>query len=807
MLIGMQGAAEAPSEASEETREDGLPLRELRVLELGGLRAAMAGRHLGDLGADVVRVPFVGDRGGMQPDVDEYSSAIYNVNKEQIDLDLGTEVGRASLADLAGLADLLIEDTRPGVLARLGITRNDLAEQYPWLVVVSLTDFGQDGPYRDWIGSDATHQAMLGVLSRSGLSSRHPAILPGRLASHCGALQAALTCLLAYYARLTHGHGDLVDVSIFESNMQLFDPPYGISGTARVARNGEYPRGRPDALYNYPIVQCADGYVRVFVLSVKQWRSLRAWLGDPPEFTDPALENLFNRIDAGQMIFDVLSDHFLLRSREEIVEEGQRAGVALAPVLSPEEVLSTEHFAAREAFAPVELEGGATVRIPNGFLRVDGQRTGVRSQASEARGQIGIAVERWKSRGGASRTRVAAQSIRPLAGLRILDLGVMVVGAETSRILADQGAEVIKVENRDFPDGMRQAGMNASFARGHRNKSSIGLNLRSPEGRDLFHHLVAQCDILLSNFKPGTLESLGIGHEELQRLNPRIIVVESSALGTTGPWSRQGGFGPLMRAVTGLTSMWAYPDMNGGFCDSTTVFPDHNAARIAALGVLAALIRRENDGRGAWSVMAQAEAVIGQLTDAFVDRQLNDDGRRSGFGTGAPDAPRAVFPCEGDDEWCVIDVNSDEQWKALCVAIGRQDLLTDRHLGTSQGRLEMREVVEKDVAEWTRQRSPDAVATVLQAAGVAVGAMKRPHELSRDEHLLARGFFDTLEQPNIDEPVLLDKAPAHFGHVLDPEERPAPLLGEQTHEIARRLFGLSEEQVGDLLLTDVFQIP
>src|SRR5690606_12119652 len=175
------------------------------------------------------------------------------------------------------------------------------------------------------------------------------------------------------------------------------------------------------------------------------------------------------------------------------------------------------------------------------------------------------------------------------------DLGVIVAGAELGRILADQGAEVIKVENRAFPDGGRQSdtptAVSFSTGQGHRNKVSVGINLRSPEGIELFKRLAAESDVILSNFKPGTMESLGIGYEVISKVNPRIVMADSSALGSSGPLARSMGYGPLVRASAGLTALWSYPDRPGSFCDGITIVPDHFTARVSAIGILAQLVR------------------------------------------------------------------------------------------------------------------------------------------------------------------------------------------------------------------------
>jgi crotonobetainyl-CoA:carnitine CoA-transferase CaiB-like acyl-CoA transferase len=182
----------------------------------------------------------------------------------------------------------------------------------------------------------------------------------------------------------------------------------------------------------------------------------------------------------------------------------------------------------------------------------------------------------------------------------VLDFGVIVLGAEAGRLFADQGAEVIKIESRAFPDGARISPVH--FAIGHRGSKSIGVNLRSPEGVDLVKRLVAQSDVVLANFKPGTLEKLGLGAQALREVNPGIVIAGSSAVGATGPWSGWLGYGPLVRCASGLTSLWRYRDDPESFSDSTTIHPDHYAARVTA--------RATRDARDwVWIVPSHAASV------------------------------------------------------------------------------------------------------------------------------------------------------------------------------------------------------
>ncbi len=362
----------------------------------------------------------------------------------------------------------------------------------------------------------------------------------------------------------------------------------------------------------YPIVPCRDGHVRLCVLNPRQWEAMSAWLGPDHPFTDPQYANIAKRMAVAGKVNALIGDLFLAHSAADLVAEGQRRGVPIAAVATPAQALADPHFAARGAFVPLKIADGKTGLVPSGYLEIDGQRAGIRDAAPALNAHGAAIRHNPPPRRPAPPAPARSRQRRPLDGVRVLDLGVIVAGAEAGRILADQGAEVIKVENRAFPDGGRQSmtgePMTPSIAQGHRNKLSVGINLRSDRGRALFKRLVAVSDVILSNFKPGTLESLGLGYETLKAVNPRIVMMDSSALGNSGPQSRSLGYGPLVRAATGLSWLWRYPDVPDSFSDGVTIYPDHIAARVAAVGVMALLIRRERTGIGGTVSLSQARS-------------------------------------------------------------------------------------------------------------------------------------------------------------------------------------------------------
>jgi len=774
-----------------------LPLAGLCVLDLTEGDAESCGRYLADLGASVVKIEPPGGAPGRR---DPVGFALRNANKDSIICDPGD---RDTLLRLAADSDILLESLGHAQAQARGLTPGALWLVHPGLVVVSITGFGRTGPYRDFAATEPVLAALGGVLSRSGQPGAPPLLPPPGLIGQTVAAHAAWAALIAYVQYLRTGTGQHADVSALEAVIHGFDPGFGVQGSAAAGNPDRFPRGRPDAAHYYPVFGCADGQVRICLLARRQWRAMFAWLGEPAEFADPRYDSVAARYEAAGRLHPLIAALFAGRTRDDLVAEGTKRGIPVAGVLSPAEVLAADHFAVAGTLIDAEIADGLRARVPSGYVRIGGVRAGLRRRAPRPGEHIARPAgpprppgpaRTWPAPAGAGEPG-PDQAGAPLAGLRVLDLGVIVFGAELGRLFADQGADVIKIENSAFPDGLRQTrrggGMNASFAWGHRNKRGLGLDLRSEAGRALFRDLVRQADVVAANFKPGTLEGLGLDHATLAGLNPRIVVCDSSAFGSYGGWSERMGYGPLVRASCGISALWRYPGQDVGepaVCDGSTVYPDHVAGHLAAVAVLAALIGRERTGRGTSVQLAQADVAVMHLGPvlAAASRPPRPSGPPAG-GT----AIGGVFHCAGDDEWCVIDVRDEQDRAALA-----------RVAGLAAG-----ELTRENVARWAAARSPAQVMSALQAAGVPAGAMLRwPDELT-DPHLAARGSFRTLTHPLLSRPVPTGAREARFSGVSDPPLRPAPMPGEHSRDIARTLLGLDDAGIARLAAAGVLQLP
>ncbi len=773
---------------------EGSLLTSLRVLDLSSGHGAAVGRHLADLGADVLKIEPPGD-GSVWTAAPSAAGAsiafaLNNANKRCTRLDPAHPEDRRRLIGLAAGADIVIDCGNPGSAAAFGTSLQALTKRFDHLVALSVTDFGIAGPYSSWLATDAVLYAMSSELSRTGPTAGTPVLPPTGVASATAAAQATWAVLVAYYDRLRCGKGEFIDFSRFEAVVQALDPPFGAEGQAAVGLrpSTQLWRGRPRNQQIYPIFECRDGHVRICLLSARQWRGMRAWLGEPEQFSDPEFETIAARYAASKELNTAIGELFAPETMASLVAQGQARGVPIAAVLTPAEALSAEHFRTVDALSNAQVAPGVTVPIPVGPLVIDGRHHGYRRGAPSA----GADAPEWAAPRTSPAPPVGEAANRPFDGLQILDLGVIVAGGELGRLFADLGAEVIKIESREYPDGLRQAPagkpMSRSWALTHRNEYSFGLDLRQPSGAELFGRLVQGADAVFANFKPGTLASLGFSYTQLKALNPGIVLAESSAFGDRGPWSAQMGYGPLVRASTGVTRLWRSQDAEPGiYYDATTTFPDHVVARLTAVATLAVLIRRKQTGVGGHVHISQAEVAINQLAEAFVAESV----RAAGLPTVEDNAIHAVFPCAGDDEWCVISIGCESHRTTLAELLGSAELPEDRP-----------ELIAA-LSQWTTPRDKNVVAAQLQELGVPAAPMNRAADVADDPQLVFRQLFTALTHPLLDTAIPTETAPARYTRIPRAPLRPAPMPGEHTRTICQKVLGLTPEKTEGLIADGV----
>ncbi len=372
------------------------PLDGIRVLDLADEKGELCGRLLADLGADVVRVePPAGARSRrLPPFAPDGRTSLYfafrNANKRGISLDVATPTGAALLERLAVHFDVLVESFAPGFLARSSAGPEKLLADNPALVVTSITDFGQTGPYRDYAGTDLVGFALGGLLHRAGAASKPPVVAPGALAYDSAGVTAAFATLVAYWKRLRTGRGQHIDVSVMESTANLSDwalPNHSQSGQI----------GKRDGAGIYVLYPCADGFVRMIILVAHHWKALLDWMGKPPELLDPAFEQFLVRLVRRPEIDPHLARFFSDKKKIDIAREAQSRGIPVTPLLEPGEVIENEHTGARGTFRTFEIAPGLEAQVASGFLELDGERMGPRERApllgehnAQVYGEIGL---------------------------------------------------------------------------------------------------------------------------------------------------------------------------------------------------------------------------------------------------------------------------------------------------------------------------------------------------------------------------------------------------------------------------------
>ncbi|WP_441962189.1 CoA transferase [Mycolicibacterium houstonense] len=784
------------------------PLSGVRVLDLTRGPMAAVGRLLADLGATVTQVHLpgvtdeppaaIGTDTGIEPD--SVACAINRRGLESVVIDPSVPGGHDRWVQSLAGADILIEGTRPGSHAAQSLAVSMIHAEHPGLVILSISDFGRDTDYRGWQATAPVLHALTSELSRSGIPGRAPLVPPAaQLPYHVAAAQAAVMTVSVYLDRLRTGEGDLIDFSILDGAMQTLDPPYGTAGTASagVALSAQQRDWDAERL-RYPIIACKDGHVRICLLAKRQWHGMFEWMGRPEQFADPSFDRLRVRFSSPELM-TAIGQFCAGQTRAELEAAGQRHGVPTAAVLTLAETLETAQVKSRWFFHEAELAPGVSAPVPAGVIEIDGHRAGALAQAEPHR-RLDVAPVLGR--------RQRRDEGLPLEGVRVLDLGVIVVGSDTGRLFGDLGAEVIKIENSAFPDGLRGnlASMSQTYAAGHRNKRSIGIDLRTAQGRDLAHRLVACSDVVLTNFKPGVAETLGMDYRTLREVNPGIVVVDSSAFGPTGPWAKRMGYGPLVRAAAGFTDLWVYPGEPESFCDTVTVYPDHVAARIGALGALALLLRRERTSSGGAVSVAQSEVMLSHLAAEIAADVLVRRGHAASTRP-AHDAPWGLFPAAGADRWVAVTVRDDADWRALCAVIDRPDLAADERLGTRSGRHAQRERIDEAVRAWTSAHPAPEAMGLLQAAGVPAGAALSATEVADWDYYVQRRAFREELHPHADEPFTMENVQIHSDRIADPPLRQAPLLGEQTREIASELLGLADADIDDLIAAGVLEVP
>jgi benzylsuccinate CoA-transferase BbsF subunit len=397
----------------------------------------------------------------------------------------------------------------------------------------------------------------------------------------------------------------------------------------------------------------------------------------------------------------------------------------------------------------------------------------------------------------------------PLQGLRVLDFCWVGAGALVTKLLADLGAEVIKIESRARPDNLRVSppfrpgteGLEGSgyFASRNSNKKSFALDMRRPGARAIALDLAAACSVMTSNFRPGVLERWGLSYDDVRARNPSIIYVTMPMQGADGPHSSFIGFGSTISALAGLMHLSGRPDRPP--VGTGTHYPDHvpNPGH-ALVALLAALLHRERAGEGQAIEVSQLESTINVIGAAVLQQSLGErlPGRTGNRVPGA--SPHGTFRCRGDDAWIAIACLTDAQWRALADIVGHPEWTVDPRFETLLDRKRNEDELELSVNDATRGCDRGDLVARLRERGVPAAPVNSSRDVLEDDTLRSRAYWQ-----RVDHPVIGAMAVAGPPFRFDGRDRPAlgraPLLGEHTADVARDVLGMDAATI-DRLVAD-----
>ncbi len=378
-----------------------------------------------------------------------------------------------------------------------------------------------------------------------------------------------------------------------------------------------------------------------------------------------------------------------------------------------------------------------------------------------------------------------------LNNIRILDFTWVLAGPYATRLLADFGAEVIKVQPLISTETADE------FSRGYyntwnRNKLGITLNLDKPEGIEMARKLVGISDAVVENFTPRVMANWGLDYENLKKIKPDIIMVSLSLMGRTGPRRDFTGFGPTVHALSGMTHLTSFPGQpptGPGFS-----YADHIAGLYASLGLLGALEHRRQTGAGQHVDISEVAAMKSLLVDVIPEYTTTGKAPESTGNNSKQAAPHNVYPCKGKDRWCAIAVFTGEEWRGLKRALGNPAWARDIKFATFTGRIENRDELDRRISAWTKEYTAEEVMTGLQESGVSAAVVQNAADIAGDPQLKAREFF--IDRPDIGK--LVDANPIRLSGTPPQYARSSPEPGRDNTYVYQKLLGLNEKEISNL---------
>ncbi len=770
----------------------------LRVVELGSeISAPYCTKLLVDLGAQVCKIESpAGDplrRWG--PSVAGGHSGLFeyvNAGKigHTVDFDDPEQIAR--LHDVIAGADLLVENLAPGVLEGWGLDAETLRRLNPRLVTLRISDFGQHGPLRDRQTTPLTLQAAAGWVSVRDMD-RPPVQAGARIPEFIGGGYAAMAALTALRIAAGTGRAVEVDVSMFEALLSTL--PYPMLLAERLKSMGLPTNVKAGPMLG--IVRAADGWIGINCLTGQHWLDVCAMVGLPE----------FGEHQIAIMLGGPERDEFFAKAQPwldsmtvgDLVELSQAMRIPAAPVTDGDTILNCPQYAERGFFIQAGPEERRFTR-PGAPFRLSATPVGV-PPAAPAPGENRTLD--WGSRPPAAGAAQTGDPAAPFAGLKVFDLSTFWAGAYLTCYLGAFGADVIKVESIQRPDGHRYSGSllrdgDDWYERGplwqgtNLNKRDITLDLSSARGRELALQLAAEADVVVENFSPRVVEQFGLDYDALVQINPGVIMVRMPGFGLAGPWRDYVGWALNIEQLAGMSAATGYAD--GPPCNLQGP-ADPIAGVHATVALLAALDHRDRTGEGQLIEVAQIEVGAAVTAEPVIERSLTG-AVRARIGNRHPVYAQGVYPSADPDDWVALSIRDDVDWTAVAELLGpgHHD---DPRFGSVEARLRHHDELDELITGWTSGRKAQDAVDALSRAGVPAERLLTADRMYEVDQLEVRGYYEELEHPITGRhrfpgwPFRITPGPGHH------HRSPSPTLGQHNADVLSAL-GLSDTELDEL---------
>jgi crotonobetainyl-CoA:carnitine CoA-transferase CaiB-like acyl-CoA transferase len=778
------------------------PLASLRILDLTSeIAGPYATKLFVDAGASVIKIespdgdPMRHWTASQQNLASDESSPLFqylNAGKRSIVLDPRDARDRARFNTFAARSQIVFEDWGAGGLESRGLTPDGWLKANPQLSIVRISPWGQSGPWAERAANDFTLQAATGSVEYRGLPDREPIAAGGRLGDWIAGSFACVSGLAAWRSARQTGAGQIADLSQFEAMIQCLTV-FGDLGSqfsdGLIPRSVEIPSIEPTA----------DGHVGVCTQTGQQWTDFCAMMGQQELAQDPRFLGGYERMEQIDFIQGIIRDWTRKHTTAEIIELCEILRIPVAPIGNGKDLPGFDHMVERQLFS----------RTPGGFLQprtpwrletTEPRPVGPTPSLDEHREELLLSLEKTQPVSAINESsRGVGHADLPFAGLRVIDLTAFWAGPYTTSMLSDFGADVIKVESIQRPDGMRFAGSVRNetiwewshvFHGANPGKRGITLRLDKKDGLELLKRLIADADLVIENFSARVMPAFGLDATAIKSLNPRAIFVRMPAFGLDGPWRDRAGFAMTVEQVSGLAWVTGYEDMPlviRGACD-----PIGSAHAIFAIGL--ALEERDRTGLGQVVEVALVEPALAVAAEQVIEYsafgvQLGRSGNSMPHA-----APQGIFESRTESERVAISVSTDEQWRSLCGVLEMDSWRQSEELATHGGRLAAHDKLVAGVSAWVRTRSRDEVLGAMLDVGVPASASINNHRLMPNEQLEARQFFQTMKHP-LTGPTRYPSFPASFsGFERDLHRVPPPTLGQHNREILQSELGVDDTE-------------